>query len=57
MPASRQTTRFRFWLWLIRLIGVIVPRRLRSDWRQEWEAQLRSRALLLTRVKASLRYE
>jgi hypothetical protein len=23
-----RTTRFRFWLWLIRLIGVIVPRRL-----------------------------
>jgi len=25
-------------LWLIRTIGVLVPRRLRSDWRQEWEA-------------------
>jgi len=25
----------RFWLWLIRAIGVIVPRRLRADWRQE----------------------
>jgi putative ABC transport system permease protein len=36
-------TRFRFWLWLIRLTGVIVPRRLRSDWRQEWEAELRHR--------------
>jgi putative ABC transport system permease protein len=30
-------------LWLIRLIGVIVPRRLRADWRQEWEAELRYR--------------
>jgi putative ABC transport system permease protein len=30
-------------LWLIRLIGVIVPRRLRADWRQEWEAELRHR--------------
>jgi hypothetical protein len=30
-------------LWLIRVIGVIVPRRLRADWRQEWEAELRSR--------------
>src|SRR5262245_28536485 len=29
--------------WLIRLIGVIVPRRLRADWRQEWEAELRHR--------------
>ena len=32
--------------WLIRLIGVIVPR-LRADWRQEWEAELRYRELLL----------
>jgi len=42
-----QITRFRFWLWLIALIGLIVPRRLRADWRQEWEAELRSRELLL----------
>jgi putative ABC transport system permease protein len=34
-------------LWLIGLIGVIVPRRLRADWRQEWEAELRYRELLL----------
>src|SRR5262245_25944195 len=34
-------------LWLIRVIGLIVPRRLRADWRQEWEAELRSRELLL----------
>ena len=34
-------------LWLIRLIGVIVPRRLRADWRQEWEAELRYREVLL----------
>lgn len=39
--------RFRFWLWFIRLIGVIVPRRLRADWRQEWEAELRHREALL----------
>src|SRR5262245_30892907 len=38
---------FRFWLWLIALIGVIVPRRLRADWRQEWEAELRYREGLL----------
>jgi putative ABC transport system permease protein len=43
MLELRQTTRFRFWIWLIRLIGVIVPRRLRADWRQEWEAELRYR--------------
>ena len=47
MTESTQTTRFRFWLWLIRLIGVIVPRRLRADWRQEWEAELRHREALL----------
>jgi predicted permease len=47
MNDALQTTRFRFWLWLIRLIGVIVPRRLRADWRQEWEAELRNRETLL----------
>ncbi len=35
------------WLWLIRVIGVLVPRRLRADWRQEWEAELRYRETLL----------
>jgi hypothetical protein len=30
-------------LWLIRFIGLIVPQRLRADWRQEWEAELRWR--------------
>ena len=38
---------FRFWLWLIRLIGVMVPRRLRADWRQEWESELQHREDLL----------
>jgi hypothetical protein len=37
------TTRVRFWLWLIRFVGLIVPRRLRADWRQEWEAELKWR--------------
>jgi len=32
---------------LIRLIGVSVPARLRSDWRQEWEAELCHRESLL----------
>jgi hypothetical protein len=32
MIHQSRTTRFRFWLWLIALIGVIVPRRLRADW-------------------------
>ena len=35
-------------LWLIRFIGVIVPRRLRVDWRQEWDAELRYRETTLT---------
>src|SRR5262245_10344784 len=47
MTDSPQRTRFRFWLWLIALVGVIVPRRLRADWRQEWEAELRYRERLL----------
>jgi predicted permease len=33
--------------WFINFIGVIVPRRLRADWRQEWEAELRHREALL----------
>src|SRR5574341_1384074 len=47
MADATQTIRFRFWLWLIRVIGVIVPRRLRADWRQEWEAELQHREALL----------
>jgi len=47
MTDPMQTTRFRCWLWLIVLAGVIVPRRLRADWRQEWEAELRYRETLL----------
>ena len=47
MADMTRTTRFRFWIWLIRVIGVIVPRRLRAGWRQEWEAELRYRETLL----------
>src|SRR5881396_1253860 len=47
MTDASRTTRFRFWLWLIRVMGVIVPRRLRADWKQEWEAELQHRELLL----------
>jgi putative ABC transport system permease protein len=36
------------WLRLIAFVGVIVPRRLRADWRQEWEAELCYREELLT---------
>lgn len=31
------------WLWLLRFVGLIVPRRLRADWRHEWEAELQWR--------------
>src|SRR5215510_8335055 len=40
---------FRFWLWLIRFIGVMVPRRFRDRFRQEWEAELEYREELLAR--------
>jgi hypothetical protein len=40
MAEATTTIRVRFWRWLIRLIGVLVPRRLRAGWRQEWEAEL-----------------
>jgi hypothetical protein len=34
---------------LIALLGLIVPRRLRSDWRCEWEAKLSVREALLAK--------
>src|SRR5262247_1261042 len=49
MIGLRQTTRFRFWRWLIRFIGVIVPRRFRARFRQEWEAELEYREEMLAR--------
>src|SRR5262245_680143 len=49
MAEARQTKRFRFWLWLIRFIGVIVPGRFRARFRQEWEAELEYREALLAR--------
>jgi len=42
-----KTNGFRFWICLIALIGVIVPRRLRAHWRREWEAELRHREAML----------
>jgi hypothetical protein len=29
--------------WLINFIGVIVPRRLRADWKQGWQGELQHR--------------
>ncbi len=34
-------------LWFIKFIGLIVPRRLRADWRQEWKAELHWREVQL----------
>ncbi len=47
MADETRTNRFRFWLWLVRVIGVIVPGRLRANWRREWEAELLHREELL----------
>src|SRR5499426_1273198 len=49
MAGSTRTRRFRFWLWLIRFVGVIVPRRFRVRFQQEWEAELEYREALLAR--------
>lgn len=38
---------YRLHLNLIKFVGLIVPRRLRADWRQEWEAELRYQEILL----------
>jgi len=48
--SDRGKQRFaKFHLWLIRVIGVIVPRRFRARFRQEWEAELEYREELLAR--------
>src|SRR5262249_31086622 len=47
MSGSRKDCMTKPHLWLIRVIVVIVPRRLRADWRQEREAELRYREELL----------
>src|SRR5262245_50486710 len=49
MSAPMKRIFLRSILSVIAIIGVIVPRRLRADWRQEWEAELRYREELLTR--------
>jgi hypothetical protein len=46
-PGDEKADPVKLHLWLIVLIGVIVPRRLRAYWKQEWEAELRCRELLL----------
>src|SRR5262249_40323108 len=49
MAGPKQTTRFRFWRSSVRFIGVIVPRRFRDRFRQEWESELEYREELLAR--------
>src|SRR5262245_11491776 len=44
---TRKMIRVKPYLWLIQFIGLIVPQRLRADWRQEWEAELQYREGLL----------
>jgi hypothetical protein len=43
MRNDKRSPKRSTWSWLLRFIGLIVPRRLRTDWRQEWEAELQWR--------------
>ena len=47
MTAPNQPTFSKPHLFLILIVGVIVPRRLRADWRHEWEAELSHREAML----------
>jgi predicted permease len=51
MPLSNRVKQRlrRPWIWLIAFIGAIVPRRFRSRWKREWEAELEYREALLAR--------
>src|SRR5215475_14462199 len=49
MSQTGEKQRVRLHVWLIRFIGVIVPRRFRARFRQEWEAELEYREELLAR--------
>jgi len=49
MSQTSEKQRVRLHVWLIRFIGVIVPRRFRARFRQEWEAELEHREELLAR--------
>ncbi len=43
----------RPWLRMIRLVSLIVPRRLRAEWRQQWEADLQHHESLLEKWRRS----
>ena len=49
MSQTREKQPMRLYVWLIRFIGVIVPRRFRARFLQEWEAELEYREELLAR--------
>src|SRR5262245_14004114 len=49
MSQTGEKQRARLHVWLIRFIGVIVPRRFRARFRQEWVAELEYREELLAR--------
>src|SRR4029450_10784707 len=49
MSQTGEKQRVRLHVWLIKFIGVIVPRRFRARFRQEWEAELEYREELLSR--------
>src|SRR5262245_54902690 len=49
MAERNKQSRSKPYLRLIRFIGVIVPRRFRARFRQEWEAELEYREELLAR--------
>src|SRR5262245_18594127 len=42
-PGASRGTNMRPYFWLIKFFGAIVPRRLRADWRLEWEWALSCR--------------
>src|SRR5437016_3029936 len=45
--------RFKPHLWFVFVVGWIVPRRFRSEWKQEWEAELHHRETLLRQWRRS----
>src|SRR5881397_1909749 len=45
--------RFKPHLWFVSVVGRIVPRRFRPEWKQEWEAELHHRESLLRQWRRS----
>jgi predicted permease len=44
---------WRTYLWMIRVVSLLVPKRFRTGWRQEWEAELLHREEVITRWQKS----